>query len=302
MFFDMHSDILYDVVIKKLNKKKNIIKDYHLSQLLKGEIIGGIWNYYTDITPLCDFNQAIEYILEELEDTKDYIHLVQKNDIQENKLNIILGLESLQPVNDVNHLKQLYNLGFRHAMLTWNEQNKFATGVLGSETRGITEVGTEIIKFMNENKMIIDVSHANKKTFFDILKESTKPVIASHSNINQLCPHIRNLNDDQILEITNKGGLIGITAVKNFVNPNEPTINNFLKHLDYLKGMNLLKHTAFGFDFMDYFGSKNANLSDLESAEYTYRLEEALFNRNYSIDEINNITHKNALRMISTLL
>ncbi len=302
MFFDMHSDILYDIVIKKLDNKKHIVKDFHLPQLLKGKIIGGIWNYYSDITPLCNFDQAIGLILEELEDAKDYVHLVQKNDIISNKLNIILGLESLKQVNGLNHLRNLYDLGFRHAMLTWNEQNKFATGVLGSENRGLSESGIEIIEFMNKNNMIIDVSHANKKTFFDILKVSNKPVIASHSNVYQLCNHVRNLSEEQIIEITKKNGLIGLTAVKGFVNPNEPTISNFLNHLDYLKDLNLLNQTAFGFDFMDYLSPKNGNLSDLASAEFTYRLEEAMLNRNYSVEEINNISHNNALRIIKTLL
>ncbi|QVK16825.1 membrane dipeptidase [Mycoplasmatota bacterium] len=301
MFFDMHSDILYDIVQKKLMKKRNILKDNHLHQLEKGNILGGIWTYYTDIHhPLCDFNQAIDAIMEELEEARDMVHIVkEKDDFSTNKINVVLGFESLQPIKDVNHLKSLYDLGFRHAMLTWNEQNHYATGANGDPTRGLTELGKEIIHFMNQNNMIIDVSHANKQTFNDIINSSTRPVIASHSNVNRLCSHKRNLDDMQIRKLTEKGGVIGITAVKNFVNPYEPTINEMINHIDYLKKMNLIKHIGLGFDFMDYLNG--SNLTDLPNASYTNRLIKALQDRNYTHSEIEDITHNNIINIINEL-
>ncbi len=302
MFFDMHSDILYDVVKKRQENKKNIIKDHHLRQLEKGNFMGGIWCYYTDIDkPLCEFNQAIDYIMAELEDAKDYIHVVkEKNDYLEHKLNVILGFESLQPVTDVNHLKKLYILGFRHAMLTWNEENHFATGVSGDKDRGLTELGKDVIRFMNTYKMIVDVSHANKKTVSDILEISTKPVIASHSNVYELCPHRRNLDFAQISNITSKGGIIGITAVKAFVNPDEPTVKEMMKHIVYLKQRGLTNNIALGFDFMDYLNG--SNLTDLRSADESAEIMEALKTHGFSDEEVDGITYLNALNYINKLL
>ncbi len=302
MFFDLHSDILYDIVQKKLNNKKNIIKDYHLKQLKSGNIIGGIWDYYTDIRkPLCEFNQAIDYILEEIEQSNDVIQVIKKKeDFEENKINVLLGFESLQPIKDRDHLVSLYELGFRHAMFTWNEQNQFGTGVFGDKTRGLTSLGKEIIQLMNQNHMIIDVSHANKKTFKEIIELSKAPVIASHSNVYQLCHHIRNLDDEQITKLTQKGGIIGLTAVKNFINPNNPTINEMINHIDYMKERNLVNHIGFGFDFMDYLNG--SNLIDLENASSTHNMIVALKKRNYSPQEIDKITHLNAINLIKQIL
>jgi membrane dipeptidase len=289
-----------------MNNQKNIIKDYHLPQLLNGNITGGIWTYYTDVNkPLCKFNQAIDYIMDEIELASDYIHIVKnKEDIKPNKVNVLLGFESLQPIKDLKHLKKMVDLGFRHAMLTWNEENHFATGVHGSENRGLTEQGVELIEFMNKNHMLIDISHANIHTADEILKASTSPVIASHSNIYNLCPNPRNLQDFQILKLTGNGGAVGITAVKSFVNPKEPTVANMVNHIDYLKEKNLVNHIMLGLDFMDYLNGpfNNSNLTDLPSAQFTYNLIEELNKRNYTEDEVNKITHKNALRIINQVL
>jgi len=302
MFFDMHTDILYDIANKKLANKKNIIKDFHLKQYHKGEIIGGIWTYYTDINqPLCEFDKAIDLIMEELESAKDVVNIIKNNnDFNFNKINVLLGFESLQPVKDVNHLQTLYNLGFRHAMLTWNEENKYATGVGGNPNRGLTEDGTYIIKFMNQNNMIIDISHANINTVDNILDISTKPVIASHSNVYSLCPHVRNLTDEQIDSIVKKGGVIGITAVKGFVNPHEPTVKEMVKHIEYLRQKKYINHIALGFDFMDYING--INLNDLRSACETKNLLDAFDELLYSEIEIDQISFLNALNIINNLL
>jgi len=306
MFFDMHSDILYDIVVKRKNKQKNIIKNHHLAHLLNGHIHGGIWNYYTDnANPLCKFSQAIDYILEEIELARNYIHIVKsKNDFKNNKINVILGFESLQPIKDVKHLKKMHKLGFRHAMLTWNEENQFGTGTLGNEQRGLTNEGIKIIEFMNDNKMIVDVSHANKHTFDDIIKYSTKPVIASHSNVFNLCQHKRNLDDNQIVKLTSTGGVIGVTTVTNFINKEKPTVARLVDHIDYLKNMNLINQISLGFDFMDYLKppvQKNIN-SNIFSSAFTHKITDELRKRNYSADEINKISYKNSISIINKLL
>ncbi|NLG80933.1 MAG: peptidase [Bacilli bacterium] len=301
MFFDLHSDIPYDIVQKRLMGKKHIIKDYHLPQLEKGNFIGGIWCYYTDISnELCSFAKAIELILEELEEVTDDIKIIKKqDDIDLNKINVILGLEGLAPVKDIEYLEALYKLGFRHAMLTWNEENQFATGVKGDINRGLSELGKEVIRFMIRNKMIIDISHANLQTVNDILKV-TKRVIASHSNVYELCAHPRNLPFTYIKEISQNGGLIGITAVKSFVNPENPTIKGMINHLDYLVNQGLIDSIAFGFDFMDYMDIEN--LIDFHNASETEKIIHELKARNYDDSLINNLTHKNALDFITTYL
>lgn len=301
MFFDLHADILYDIVQKRLAGKKHIIKDYHLPQLEKGKIIGGIWCYYTDINnELCPFEKALELLFAELEDVKDYVKIIKKqDDIDLHKINVILGLESLAPVKDLEHLENLYQLGFRHAMLTWNEANQFATGVKGEATRGLTALGKEVINFMIKNKMIIDISHANLQTVEEILA-ITKKIIASHSNVYELCAHPRNLPLSYIKKISQGEGLIGITAVKAFVNANSPTISSMINHIDYLLSFGLENHISFGFDFMDYMNIEN--LTDFHNASETEKVISELKERDYNKDLIDKLTYQNALNFICNYL
>ena len=89
-------------------------------------------------------------------------------------------------------------MGIRHASLTWNEENHLATGVKGNPERGLTDLGKQFIKYMNEHDMILDVSHLNEKSFYDVLNEKPKHLIASHSNALNLSNHPRNLTDEQL--------------------------------------------------------------------------------------------------------
>ena len=79
--------------------------------------------------------------------------------------------------------------------------------------------GLELIKTCEENKVLIDVSHLGERSFWDLVEYSTKPFIASHSSVHTICPHFRNLKDDQILAIKNKKGLVGLNPYPFFIDP-----------------------------------------------------------------------------------
>ena len=153
---------------------------------------------------------------------------------------------------------------------------------------------------MNQSGMIIDISHANINTVDNILEISEKPIIASHSNVYTLCPHERNLHDFQIDALVEKGGLIGITAVKQFVNPDNPTVKEMVKHIEYLRQKGYINHIGLGFDFMDYFNV--SNLNDLNNAEETKNIKQAFDNLLYTEIEIDQISFLNALNIINKLL
>ncbi len=306
MIFDTHTDILYNIVEKRLKGKRGIVESYHIPELLEGNVTGGIWTYYTDIDQLLpnDFDQAITYILEELEQSPDVQIVTSKGDWADHKVNVILGLESLAPVRDVSHLVELYDKGFRHAMLTWNERNQFATGVACKDETGLTDLGREVIKKMNELGMVIDVSHASAQTFYDILEISKEPIIASHSNCYSITPHPRNLTDEQIKEIAAVDGVIGVTAVPHFTNQLKPDVESLVDHIDYMRDLVGTRHIALGFDFMNYLGegSTDCNLIDCQSASSANNVIDELMKRGYSDMEIDGITHANAKRVINHIL
>ena len=108
LIFDTHTDILYNIVAKRLKGKRGIVEDYHIPEQLEGNITGGIWTYFTDVEHLLcdDFDKAIGYILEEVEQSPDVQIVKSQDDWADHKVNVILGLESLAPIQDLNHLKK----------------------------------------------------------------------------------------------------------------------------------------------------------------------------------------------------
>lgn len=302
MFFDTHSDILYNIVSKRLQGEREVIRRYHLNQLQKGKMIGGIWDYFTNPDKyLCEFDVAIHEIIKELNENSDLVAVIKtRDDFTDNKLNVLLGFESLLPIQNEEHLAQMYNMGFRHAMLTWNESNQYATGVKGDPDRGLTEKGRSIVAKMEQLGMILDVSHANEKTFFDLMEVTTKPIIASHSNVYGVYPHYRNLKEMQIKKIAEKGGIIGVTAVKYFTDAAEPTVSRFVDHIDSLRNSVGVHHIAIGFDFMDYMvdDGHNANLVECPNAAHTNVIIQELEARKYSTTDIEKITSLNILKFL----
>lgn len=306
MIFDTHTDILYNIVEKRLRGQRGIVESYHIPELLEGNITGGIWTYYTDVNQLLhnNFDQAIHYIIEELEDSPDVQIVTAKGDWADHKVNVILGLESLASIRDINHLVELYEKGFRHAMLTWNEKNQFATGIGCKDGTGLSLLGCELIQKMNELGMVIDVSHASIQTFEDILSVTKDPVIASHSNCYSITPHPRNLTDEQIKEIALVDGVIGVTAVPHFTNHLKPDVESLVDHIDYLRDLVGTRHIALGFDFMNYLGNGclESNLIDCQSASSANNVIDELINRGYSSMDIDGITQVNAKRVINHIL
>lgn len=306
LIFDTHTDILYNIVAKRLKGKRGIVQEYHIPEQLDGNITGGIWTYFTDVEDiLCDdFDKVIGYILEELEQSPDVQIVKSRADWADHKVNVILGFESLAPIQDLNHLKKMYDHGFRHAMLTWNEENHFGCGAGAMVDSGLTDLGCKAIELMNDLGMVVDISHASVKTMSDILDITTQPVIASHSNCYALRPHRRNLTDSQIKAIAEVGGVIGVTAVPDFVNSEEFTIKTMVDHIDYIKKLVGTKYVALGFDFMNYLSDDNinSNLDDCKSAKEAHLVIDELMSRGYSDMEIDGITHVNAKRVINHIL
>ena len=128
-----------------------------------------------------------------------------------------LGLEGGMALdNDLNKINYFYNRGVRYIGLTWNNSTVWASSAKDETSRywqgkkGLGAFGRQVIERMNKLGMMIDLSHAGEKTFYDVIKHSTRPVIASHSSVYSICPHYRNLKDDQIKVLTKNGGVIFI--------------------------------------------------------------------------------------------
>ena len=157
----------------------------------------------------------------------------------------------------MSKIDELYDLGARHAMLTWNEENALATGVKGDPNRGVTELGKQAIKKLQEKKMILDVSHINEKSFWDVIDLATGPILASHSNAKALASAARNLTDDQLRAIRDTNGLVGLNAFGDFISDNkaEQDVDHLVNHATYIADKIGVEHLGFGFDFFDFLDS-----------------------------------------------
>lgn len=143
--------------------------------------------------------------------------------VKQHKIAAMFGVEGGHMIeNDLSKLDSLYKRGARYLTLTHNVSPSWATSAADETTkpnipRGLTDFGREVVQHMNQIGMLIDVSHAGDQTFWDVIKITTKPIIASHSSVYSLVPHRRNLKDDQIKAIAKNGGVIQVNFNPGFI-------------------------------------------------------------------------------------
>lgn len=142
------------------------------------------------------------------------------------KIGCAIGVEGGHMLDDrPSNLQAFYDRGVRYITLTWNNSNAFATSATdesseaGVKDPGLTEQGRTLVREMNRLGIVVDVSHVGEKTFWDVLEVSEDPVVATHSGAKALCDVYRNLTDEQIQAVASKGGVIGLTYVASFVDP-----------------------------------------------------------------------------------
>ena len=135
---------------------------------------------------------------------------------QHDILSCMIGVEGGHVIeNDLSKLDALYDRGMRYLSLTWNNSTNWATSAKDETEKGdslmfagLTNFGQQVVRRCNDLGVMIDISHAGEQTFWDVLKISTKPIIASHSSVYTLCPHFRNLKDEQLLALEKNNGVV----------------------------------------------------------------------------------------------
>ena len=152
----------------------------------------------------------------------NYAELIKA--VKHHKIAAMFGVEGGHMIeDDLNKLQTLYNRGARYLTLTHNIAPSWATSAADETTKpnlahkGLTDFGKQVVQRMNQIGMIVDVSHAGEQTFWDVIKISTKPIIASHSSVYNLTPHRRNLKDEQIRAIAKNGGVIQVNFNPGFI-------------------------------------------------------------------------------------
>lgn len=221
------------------------------------------------------------------------------------KISGVLSLEDGRAVNDkVENIQWLYEEGVRMIALTWNYENCF--GYPNSKDvqvmqQGLKAFGKDAVEVMNDLGIIIDVSHLNDGGFWDIVELTKKPFVASHSNCRAIAPHRRNLTDEMIRALANKGGVMGLNFYGPFLNEDaagkDSRISQMIKHLKHMINVGGSDMPAIGTDFDGMDGK-------LEIAECSKMqlLFEAMENAGFTNEQIENIAFRNVERVLKETL
>lgn len=139
--------------------------------------------------------------------------------VKQGKIAIFMGMENGYPVGtDISNVEYFYNRGIRYITLCHTGNNEICDSSTDDEEwHGLSPFGEKVVREMNRLGVIIDVSHVSDSTFYDVIKLSKAPVIASHSACRALCDHPRDMTDDMIKKLAEKGGVIQICLVSNFI-------------------------------------------------------------------------------------
>jgi membrane dipeptidase len=150
---------------------------------------------------------------------------------EKNKKIALMGIEGGHAImNDLSVLRSYRELGIIYMTLTWSNTNDWADSSSDEETwGGLTQFGQEVVREMNRIRMIIDISHVSDKTFWQVLRISNKPVIASHSSVRSLVDHHRNMSDEMIKALAKKGGVIFINFYPAFIHQGFSDANEILR-------------------------------------------------------------------------
>ncbi len=193
-------------------------------------------------------------------------------------------------LGDIKNVDFYSSFGVKMATLTWNADNEIGGGVLGNSV-GLTDFGEKIVDEFNRRKIIIDISHASEKLFFDVCDYTSRAFVASHSNAKHICENPRNLSDEQIRIIVKRNGLVGLNFYKAFLNRNseKASIADIIKHAEYILALGGDDVLSMGSDF------DGCDLpSDMIGIENVYDICNEFSRLNYSSDLIDKIFYRNA--------
>ena len=322
MIFDGHSDFFTDVLRRRLAGETQVLAQNHLPRLRGGGIEGGCFVLWVDPPYTNDYTARTEDWLREIalemNACQDAVLVRNLSDIErakaEGKFYILMGIEGLSVMGeDLDVLDRLYDFGARHAMLTWNEENLLATGVRGASSRGLTLMGKRTVQHMEEKGMVVDVSHLNEPSFWDVMDLAHGPIVASHSNARVLADVARNLSDEQLRVLAQTDGLVGINAFHEFVNDDieKRTIDGLVEQAVYIADKIGTRHLALGFDFLEFLATDidgtpredtDALLVGLENCTKVPLFLEKLRQAGFAQAEVEDIAENNWQRILADIL
>ena len=232
---DTHNDFPSASIEKKVSLDSDLLGKTHtdLARLRTGGVDVQIFSIFCgpeQKQPYAFANREIDSVYEWANRAPKRMTIVKtpaelKQAIKEKRLAAMMGVEGGHMIEDkIENLDALYVRGVRYMTLTWNNSTSWATSAADETTKGdslahkgLTDLGKKIVQRMNDLGMLIDISHNGEQTFWDVIKLTKKPIIASHSCVWAFCHHRRNLKDNQIKAIAKNGGVIQLNFYAGFL-------------------------------------------------------------------------------------
>lgn len=234
---DTHNDVLSTASMRGLKFDSNLSGKTHsdLDRMTSGGIDIQVFSVFCDER----FGKDTAYKYANIEIDSLYA-IIQRNPakmmlvktpadlnqaVRQKKLGAMIGVEGGHMIEDnMQNLDRLFDRGARYMTLTWNNSTSWATSAkdetenkIPGLKKGLNDFGKQVVKHMNELGMMVDLSHVGEQTFRDAISTTTKPVIVSHSCVYNICPHRRNLKDEQIKAIGKNGGVIHLNFYSGFL-------------------------------------------------------------------------------------
>ena len=283
---DMHFDLPMDLYEKRA--RRGVLDTDLLPDLEAGNIgVVGVALYLDDrYLPEMALRVALDQIAllyAEVDQTerfaicKSYQEILQAR--AKTKIALLITMEGVEPLgSDLDLLRAFYELGVRSLGLTHARRNAAADGALfaasGSPRDGLTAFGRELIAACETLGVIVDLAHISPAGFADICEIATKPLIVSHTNARRYYDIERNISDEQIKMVGERGGVIGINAVLVSPRKEEATIDRYIDHIEHVRDLIGIEGVAIGFDFLEFI---SRNWSAAERVEFEERFTHAHF-------------------------
>ncbi len=348
---DGHNDVIYESIIKGRDIGKRLSKGQtDIPRLKEGGVDVQVFAVWSDDKKFPDgkaykhANAQIDALEKAIKNNAHEIALAKNSEeiqqiVASGKIAAVIGVEGGNMIeSSIANLEALYNRGARYLTLTWNYNVPWASAAAvevkqkSGEGKGLTAHGKAIIRKMNELGMMVDLSHAGEKTFYDVLSVTTKPILVSHSNAYALTPHYRNLKDEQLEALKKNGGVVGVNFYSEFLDSQyiarvkrlykeqfgdkadeklsvtqqylrlpiklrrqaDAPFSKLMEHIDYLVKKVGVDHVAVGSDF-DGIESSPQGLEDVSKFPV---LTEALLERGYLKEDVAKIMGLNFLRLL----
>jgi membrane dipeptidase len=325
---DAHNDLLIELVIRRHEQAP--FARHWLPPLRAGGVRLQISPIYSDVEPPRDTVlrralaqiAAFQRILSENPGVTRWIRAA--GDVtplsEDERIGLLLSIEGAEPwETDDDLADDFWDMGVRLAGLTWNFRNVYADGVAEPASGGLSARGVRLVERLVERGMILDLAHASEQTFRDVLEVSgDSPVFCSHANCRTICDSPRNLSDRQMEALAARGGVLGLMAIPFVVDPDDPSIERFVDHIEHAVAVMGIDKVVLGGDFFAQIGragtplpmaadgkvpdSSYGEIAGLAGPEQYPALVEVLRRRGFEGANLDAILHGNLVRFLQESL